>query len=290
MLLDNYYENVSFSTDENINTSEKVSDDYTNYTHWHPFVEILLSLENGNEVTLNFKNYLMNINDFIISFPGDLHSIRNISPSSFLVIQFPITLLQVVKDLSKYQTLFVNAPYHKYDPYDIECEKMVHCLKEVVYSKRQDMPFLESFKYSKLLTFFSLYGTWCMQSQSEAVVEEIHSSSRLIAAACLYIAQNCCSPITISDVAGQVGISKSYFSHLFKDYTKTTFVDYLTKERIHRSESMFLIPGKKITDIAYECGFMSISSFNRTFKKIKGISPRQFKEAMIESVSGVPRL
>lgn len=99
---------------------------------------------------------------------------------------------------------------------------------------------------------------------------------------------NCTEPLTIEHVAKQIGISRSYFSHLFKDYTQTTFVDYLTKERIRKAETLFLGPKMKLIDIAYECGFTSSSSFNRTFKKVKGMSPKDFRNAMIESLTQDP--
>lgn len=121
--------------------------------------------------------------------------------------------------------------------------------------------------------------------ESDSTDEAYYKSSKLMAEACLFISQNCAEPLSLDDVAKKIGISKSYFSHLFKDYTQMTFVDYLTKERIRRAEAMFLDSKKKFIDIAFECGFASISSFNRSFKKIKGISPREFRSAMIERTS-----
>lgn len=57
-----------------------------------------------------------------------------------------------------------------------------------------------------------------------------------------------------------------------------------SKERIRLAKSMFMTENKKYIDIAFECGFNSVSSFNRSFKKVKGISPREFKNAMIKSL------
>ena len=51
-----------------------------------------------------------------------------------------------------------------------------------------------------------------------------------------------------------------------------------------RYGELLLETNKSITDIAFECGFNSVSSFNRSFKKVKGISPREFKNAMIKSL------
>ena len=44
-----------------------------------------------------------------------------------------------------------------------------------------------------------------------------------------------------------------------------------SKERIRLAKSMFMTENKKYIDIAFECGFNSVSSFNRSFKKVKGI-------------------
>ena len=74
------------------------------------------------------------------------------------------------------------------------------------------------------------------------------------------------------------------FRICLKTITQMTFVDYLTKERIRLAESMFMTENKKYIDIAFECGFNSVSSCNRSFKKVKGISPREFKNAMIKSL------
>ena len=287
MLLDSHFEDLTFSKDRIINTSHTVAEGYTNFVHWHPFAEILLSLKEGNEVELNFRKYKMKPNDFIISYPGDLHSINNVDPNSFLMIQFPLELITVVHDFNRIKPIFVKNPYCSYDVDNTDIGKMVITIKEIVCVDCPDIAFKEANNYSLLLKFFSLYGKWCMDTQKDMADvddESYYRSARLMAEACLYISQNCTEPLSLEDVAKKIGISKSYFSHLFKDYTKTTFVDYLTKERIRRAESMFMESKMKFIDIAFECGFTSISSFNRTFKKIKGISPREFRNAMIKSV------
>ncbi len=287
MLLDNHFEDLTFSKEKIINTSHTVAEGYTNLVHWHPFAEILLSLKEGNEVKLNFRKYEMKPNDFIISYPGDLHSINNVSPDSFMMVQFPMELITVVHDFNRIKPVLVKNPFCRYDIDDTDIGNMVITFKEIVDENSSDIAFKEANNYILLLKFFSMYAKWCMNNhieKNDADDEGYYRSSRMIAEACLYISQNCTEPLTLDDVARKIGISKSYFSHLFKDYTKTTFVDYLTKERIRRAESMFMESRMKFIDIAFECGFTSISSFNRTFKKIKGISPREFRNAMIRSV------
>ena len=132
--------------------------------------------------------------------------------------------------------------------------------------------------------FFGLLGQRIKVSHpNELSSQEVsqYKSAKLIAEACMYISQNCSDPLTLESVSHTIGISKSYFAHLFNDYTKMPFIDFLTAERIKKSEGLFINSGQKIIDIAFECGFTSISSFNRAFKKIKGLSPTEFRKISI---------
>lgn len=288
MLINNYYEDIPFLGGKKINTSRVIQPGFSDASHWHPFVEIILCLKSGNDVSLNFRKYHMEPNDFIICFPGDLHSVKNSSPDAFLIIQFPMQLITVVQDFKNLQPILSRNAFCAYDPFDAHLDQMVMIIKEVVTLSEKDVPFVEAKLYSLLLLFFSMYGQFCLGKNEEEKSDEEsvqYKSSKLMAEACLYISENCSEALTLEDVAHQIGISKSYFSHLFKDYTQMTFVDYLTKERIQKAESLFSGPKKKFIDIAFECGFTSISSFNRTFKKIKGISPREFRNAMIQSTT-----
>lgn len=290
MLLNNYYEDLSFTEGRIINTSRTIKGNYKDVNHWHPFVEILLCCKEGNEVSLNFRKHRMKPNDIVICFPGDLHSINNNSSDAFFIIQFPMKLISVIHDFNVMQQMFYKMPFCEYDPCNILHERMVSLIKEMVFLSESDEMFVDAKLYSLLLEFFSLFAKRCMNEHVDdsATDADRTKSSNLMAEACLYIMQNCTEPLTIEDVARQIGISRSYFSHLFKDYTQTTFVDYLTKERIRKAETLFLGPKMKLIDIAYECGFSSSSSFNRTFKKIKGMSPKDFRNAMIESLTQDP--
>lgn len=290
MQINEYYENLIFENGRKINYSRIISADFTDLIHWHPFVELLLCLENGNEVTINFNHYKVGINDLIILYPGDLHSIHNVSADSFLIVQFPLSLLSNIMETDSMLPTLSQCPVLKYNPKNAEYDKLILIFKNIFESNPQpaERPFQEIPTYIKLLHFFYLYGQIMLQSIPNEV--ESHNiaqykSAKLMAEACLYISQNCSDALTLEGVAHHIGISKSYFSHLFKDYTKMTFVDFLTRERIKKSESLFLGSRKKIIDIAFECGFTSMSSFNRAFKKIKGLSPTEFRESLIENAN-----
>lgn len=288
MKLDSYYEDLSFVEGRKIIISRKIDADYMNNIHWHPYAEILLSLQDGNSVTVNFSKYDLKPNDIILVYPGDLHLVENVSEESFLIIQFPINLITVMNDINRILPIMYKTSYCAYDPCNVENDRMILALKQIGILRKSELPFVEVDIYSLLLTFFSQFGQYCLKLnnvQNSGYTVTQYKSSKLMAEACLYITQNCAEPLTLDLVAHQLGISKSYFSHLFKDYTQMTFVDYLIRERISKAETLFIGPRKRIIDIALECGFSSISSFNRSFKKVKGISPTAFRETMVRPIS-----
>ena len=77
--------------------------------------------------------------------------------------------------------------------------------------------------------------------------------------------------------AERAGISKGYFSRIFKDLTGLNYTKWVNMIRIENAISLFENEDMKLTEIAMQSGFQSIPSFNRVFKELKGISPREYR-------------
>lgn len=284
MQTNDYFETLNFNSGKKINVSRKIDNKYSDMMHWHPFVEILLSLKDSNEVSINFTKHIMKINDVVIIYPGDLHSVHASNDESFLLVQFPLDLLTIMSDLNNIFSVFCQYPHIKYDPASTDNSQMVLYIKELADLYYADTPYSEVQIYSLLLRFFAKLAEYCVNAKKEDFSNETnpeYRSTKLMAEACLYISQNCTKPLTLDDISHHIGVSKSHFAYLFKRYTNMTFIDFLTKERIKRAENLISNPNEYIINIAFDSGFSSISSFNRAFKKIKGISPSEFRETMI---------
>lgn len=177
------------------------------------------------------------------------------------------------------------SQYHciKYDPSNIDADRMIFLIKKLPELYYSDTLFNEVRIYSLLLEFFAKLGQYCVNTRKEEFSDDAitdYKSTKLMTEACLYISQNCTKPLTLDDISHHIGVSKSHFSHLFKKYTNMTFIDFLTTERIKITEFLISNPKAHIIDIAFGSGFSSLSSFNRAFKKIKGISSSEFRKRM----------
>lgn len=93
-----------------------------------------------------------------------------------------------------------------------------------------------------------------------------------------YIHANYTQPLTINILSKTFGYHPSYIAHIFSDYLKIPFRTYLGTIRSEAAASMICSTDKSITEIAYECGFGSINTFCRCFKKHFGITPSQYRK------------
>ena len=284
MFRNGYYESIDIKGGQSFITSNEVDISYINKVHWHPFVEILISISDGNEVEINFTRYTLNLNDILIIYPGDLHAIIKCTGTSLWVAQFSSKMLSIINELSSQMALLTLFPYLKYDSSSADCDRIVLILKEFFAAQNVDSHMKEVRMYARLLNFFERVWQDCIDQKNKALPETANpklNMTKKMADVCLYISENYATPLTLDDGAQFMGVSKSYFAHLFKQYTNSTFIDFLTEVRVKRAQSLFLNPGVQIIDIAYDSGFSSLSSFNRSFKNITGLSPSKFREAMI---------
>lgn len=94
----------------------------------------------------------------------------------------------------------------------------------------------------------------------------------------IYIAQNYCNPIKVSDIGKAVGLHPDYANTIFKKAFGSTISEYINEERVAHAQRKLITTDTNITSIAYECGFNSISWFNTTFKRINGCTPQEFRK------------
>ncbi len=92
-----------------------------------------------------------------------------------------------------------------------------------------------------------------------------------------YIMQNYTKPITLNDAARQVHMTPHAFCRYFKKHTLHTFLSFLNEVRINEAcKKLTEGSHEGIASVAYNCGFNSVTNFNRVFKSIIGKSPSNY--------------
>ncbi len=92
-----------------------------------------------------------------------------------------------------------------------------------------------------------------------------------------YVVRNFTKDITLDDVANQANLTPQAFCRYFKKHTGNTFVTFLNEMRVHEAcKKLVHSRCESISGVAYDCGFNSITNFNRVFKSMTGSSPKEY--------------
>jgi AraC-like DNA-binding protein/ligand-binding sensor protein len=83
--------------------------------------------------------------------------------------------------------------------------------------------------------------------------------------------------LSLDAVAGHVGVSPFYFCKLFKQATDMTLTEYVNRRRVEWAKRKLINPNSRVTEVAFDVGFQSVSQFNRSFLKYVGVSPTRYR-------------
>jgi AraC-like DNA-binding protein/ligand-binding sensor protein len=148
-------------------------------------------------------------------------------------------------------------------------------LKDAYYHSRTLAPQ----QYAAMVKLLEIFAGHVSSLANEIVVQEDESESPMIRRARAYILANQADPIDLDKVAQAMHVSTFYFCKMFKKATGLTFTDYLSRVRVEKAKTLLLNPHLRISEIAYDVGFQSLTHFNRMFRKIVGESPTVYRES-----------
>ncbi len=104
--------------------------------------------------------------------------------------------------------------------------------------------------------------------------QKLHSLRRVIT----YIDLNPADPMTLESLSAMAGMSPNYFSALFHKTSGITLWDYISARRIDRAIRLLTEDAPpNLIDVAAQCGYNNSANFNKAFKKITGMTPREYR-------------
>jgi AraC-like DNA-binding protein len=93
----------------------------------------------------------------------------------------------------------------------------------------------------------------------------------------LYIEERYAEQFSLDDLGERFGHNPSYVSRTFSQETGSTIVEYLNRVRIRKSCALLKRSSSSVLEIAYAVGYNSLSHFNQNFRRIMGMSPREYR-------------
>jgi len=134
--------------------------------------------------------------------------------------------------------------------------------------------------YQSMVRLLEVFSQHLSLAIDQIVVQQENEEPPLIKKAKQFIEDRQTDDISTRDVAKVVNVSTFYFCKLFKKATGLTFTEYLSQVRISKAKNLLLNPNLRISEIAYDIGYQSLTHFNRTFHRIVGQSPTAYRKAV----------
>ncbi len=141
-------------------------------------------------------------------------------------------------------------------------------------------PVLRKKQYSGMITLLSAFALQLATLMNRILLEARVVEPEPVRRAKRFIIDHLDERLTLEAVAAEIHVSTYYFCKIFKQSTGMTFTEYVNRQRIELAKRELLKPDRRITEVAYDVGYQSLSQFNRSFLKIVGESPSQFRKHM----------
>ena len=132
-------------------------------------------------------------------------------------------------------------------------------------------------QYDSMIKLLGIFAEHISLVSNQILVQRKNVEPPLITRAKQFIEENQAEDISLGQVAKAVNSSTFHFCKMFKKATGINFTDYVSRVRIEKAKNLLLNPNLRISEIAYEVGFQSLTHFNRVFKKITGQSPTEYR-------------
>ncbi len=261
-----------------------LNDDLNNYpVHWHEEMEVIRVQSGRGLVFIDGKRLEVKQGDILIVNPYLLHSVARME-NEFMTIESVVFNLRMLESsvadacTVKFLAPLINrthlckrliTPDMPY--YNVFNENMTTLL--MACNDRQEGYEL-AVKANLTWLFYHFYNKGLVRGKT---VEDEEKYSGVLKTALDYIQKNLSQPLTVGDIAAACGYSETYMMKLFKKMTGSTCVEYVNSYRLKECAERLLTSQEKILDIAYGYGFNNVSYFNLQFKKVYGMTPKEYR-------------
>lgn len=135
-------------------------------------------------------------------------------------------------------------------------------------------------KYRAAIKLAGIFSEQLSALCNHMLVQKQHGESPVIRRAKDFITEHFSEDLSSRQVAKELHLSRFYFCKLFKNGTGLTFTAYLAQVRIARVKELLRNPSLRVSEIAFQTGFQSLTHFNRLFAKITGQSPTEYRRRL----------
>lgn len=195
-------------------------------------------------------------------------------PVEWIMVLFSPSVIRLIPEGYK-----LLAPFYAVElfspliPADSVCAQTVRASAEAsVQEERSQEPGWQAKQWTHLIDIIVAIFRYYHKSMDNATeTKQIHEG---IIRSIEYLLAHFAEETDIEQMIRLSGLGKTWFYRSFRLVTGVTPNEFINRLRLQTASSMLQHSGKSVTDIAFECGFHSLSYFNKEFKRFWGVTPR----------------
>lgn len=138
--------------------------------------------------------------------------------------------------------------------------------------------YIEETQYQSALSLLEVFAGQLSDLANRMLIEGTNKEPALISRAKAYIRGHYEEELSLAKVSKAVNASTFYLCKMFKKSTGLHFTDYISRVRIEHARERLANPNLRVSEIAYDVGFQSLTHFNRVFRNVMGQSPTQYRQ------------
>lgn len=255
--------------------------------HHHSELELSVIESGSGCYTCAGVDYEFRSGDVFMHCGNDNHCFKRIDRDemlSLLVIQFePKFIWTSGGDWfdSKYLQIFVGTDnaISRHISWDVPVAGRIgRLLKDSFEECKSNQPAYEMFVKANLLAILANLARYYDEDLSKREFPVKMENIGHLEHSMNYILGHLEQELTLDELARVAGMSRSYYSTMFKMLNGVPVWTYITNQRISKAQYMLEKSDLSIIEISEKCGFSNISNFNRAFKKITGKTPREYRK------------
>ncbi len=247
--------------------------------HWHPEAELLRVYRGKFILHLNRQCYVLCAGDAAFINPGTLH--RGIPEDcEYECAVFKTDMIsppgaaagKYIKPIASQRASVCEHFSEKKE----EHKAIIEAIDRLFSILSQKPPQYELAVYATLYSlFFTFYNSDSVKKSALSHTHEKQTAqlTRLLS----WIDENYASTITLSSLSKVSGFNEKYLCRFFKEQTSYTPIDYINRLRIEKAADDMLLRRLSVTEAAFANGFNDSAYFSKVFRKVKGVSPTEFK-------------